>query len=434
VSERSSLLARVAVLRPLRVRDFRLLWIGTTISLLGDGIFPIALAWEVLRLSNSATALAVVGVTWSLPQIPLILLAGVVTDRLDRRHVIVAASVAQGIAVLGMAVLSLAGRLELWHVFSLAVVFGTGEAFFMPPVNALVADVVPQDLLVEANSNRQTVRPLAMNFIGPALGGVIVGAVGSGWAFMADAVSFGAAAGFALAMRHRPASRAPSRESVWHDARVGLRYVRERTWLWGAMVAATVVLLVYIGPFEVLIPFIVKNGLHGSAADLGLVFAAGGAGAIAVSVFVGQKGLPRRAVTFMYVAWIVATVVLAGFAVVQDVWQAMLVSAVMNGAFSGLMVVWYTLMQTLVPGELLGRVSSVDWMISAALVPLSFAITGPVAGAIGARATVAIAGLSGGAMLLAFVLLVPGLRDPERDGSLERAETAGQEADRMLSG
>jgi MFS family permease len=289
----------------------------------------------------------------------------------------------------------------------------------MPPVNALVADVVPQDLLVEANSNRQTVRPLAMQFIGPALGGLIVGTVGTGWAFMLDALSFAAAAAFALAMRHRPTRQVTEEESVWHDARVGLRYVRERTWLWGSMVAATVVLLVWIGPFEVLIPYIVKNGLHGSARDLGLVYAAGGAASIALSVFVGQRGLPRRAVTFMYVAWIVSTGVLAAFGIVQSVWQAMLVSAVMNGAFSGLMVVWYTLMQRLVPTELLGRVSSVDWMISLALVPASFAITGPVAGAIGARPTVAIAGISGALFLIAFVLLVPGLRDPERDGSLE---------------
>jgi predicted MFS family arabinose efflux permease len=426
VSRRAPLIDRVAILRPLRVRDFRMLWIGTTVSLLGDGIFPVALAWEVLHLSNSATALALVGVTWSVPQIPLILLAGVVADRLDRRHVVVGAALAQGVAVLAMALLSLAGRLELWHVFALAVLFGTGEAFFMPPVNALVADVVPQELLVEANSNRQTVRPLAMNFIGPALGGVIVGTLGTGWAFMADAVSFVAGAVFVLAIRHRPEPRERTEQSAWADARVGLRYVKERTWLWGAMVAATVVLLVYLGPFEVLIPFIVKNGLHGSAGDLGLVFAAGGLGAIAVSVVVGQRGLPRRAVTFMYVAWIVATGVLAAFALVQNVWQAMLVSAVMNGAFSGLIVVWYTLMQTLVPRSLLGRVSSIDWLISAALVPVSFAITGPIAGAIGARPTVAIAGISGALFLIAFVLVVPGLRDPERDGSLGR--------DRMLGG
>jgi Transmembrane secretion effector len=424
VSRRPSVIDRVAILRPLRVRDFRLLWIGTTVSLLGDGIFPIALAWEVLHLSNRATALALVGVTWTLPQIPLTLLAGVATDRLDRRHIIVGACGAQGVAVLVMALLSLAGRLELWHVLALAAVFGIGEGFFMPPVNAIVADVVPQNLLVEANSNRQTVRPLAMNFIGPALGGAIVGAIGSGWAFMADALSFGVAAVFVLAMRHRPAPRERTEGGVWEDARVGLRYVKERTWLWGAMVAATVVLLVYLGPFEVLIPFIIKNGLRGSAADLGLVYAAGGAGAIAVSIFVGQRGLPRRAVTFMYVAWIVSTGVLAAFAIVQTVWQAMLVSAVLNGAFSGLIVVWFTLVQTLVPGELLGRVSSVDWMVSAALVPVSFAITGPVAAAIGARPTVGIAGIAGAVFLTVFVLLVPGLRDPERDGSLR--------GDRML--
>jgi hypothetical protein len=426
VNEGNSPRSRIAILRPLRVRDFRLLWLGTTISLLGDGIFPVALAWAVLHLSNSPTALALVGVTWSLPQVPLMLVAGVASDRLDRRHVIVAAAATQGASVLAMAALSLAGRLELWHLFGLAAVYGIGEAFFFPPAQALVPDLLPADLLVEANANRQTVRPLAMNFVGPALGGVIVGVAGPGWAFMADALSFGLGAVFVLAMRHRPAARTSSEHGVWHDARVGLRYVRQRTWLWGAMVAATVVLLVYLGPFEVLIPFIVKNSLRGSAGDLGLVFAAGGAGAIAVSVFVGQRGLPRRAVTFMYLAWIVATGVLAAFGAVRTIWQAMIVSAVMNGAFSGLVVVWFTLIQRLVPGDLLGRVSSIDWMISAGLVPVSFAITGPVAEAIGARATVAIAGLSGAAFLIVFVLLVPGLRSPERDGSLV--------ADRMLGG
>jgi DHA3 family tetracycline resistance protein-like MFS transporter len=412
---------RIALLRPLRARDFRTLWIGSAISLLGDGVFPVALAWQVLRLSNAPTALALVSLTWTLPQVPLMLLSGVASDRFDRRRVLALAVTVQGLAVGAMGVLAVGGSLRLSHVVALAIVYGSGEAFFGPASTAIVPDLVEGELLVEANALQQFVRPMAMNFVGPALGGVIVGAAGAGWAFLIDAASFGVAASFALAVRHRRDRLAEaSRTTIWHQVAEGLRFVRARAWLWGAMVTATVALLAFVGPVDVLVPFIVKNELNGDASQLGLVFAAGGVGAIAASAILGQRGLPKRPITFMYLTWAVSTFSLTGFAVAHAIWQAMLVSALMHACFAGVMVAWYTLMQTLVPGEILGRVSSLDWMISAALVPVSFAATGPIASAVGARPTMAVAGLVGGTIVLLFFGLVRGIRQPEVDGSLGR--------------
>src|SRR6202008_4552620 len=108
--------SRVRMLTPLRHRDFRLLWSGMCVSLMGDGIFLVAMAWQVYALSKAPTALALVGIAMTLPTIAFLLLGGVVSDRLDRRRVMLAADVARGIAVAVMALLSLTGLLELWHV------------------------------------------------------------------------------------------------------------------------------------------------------------------------------------------------------------------------------------------------------------------------------------------------------------------------------
>jgi hypothetical protein len=172
------------------------------------------------------------------------------------------------------------------------------------------------------------------------------------------------------------------------------------------------------GPWETLMPFIVRNDLSGSATALGLVYAAGGIGAIVVAFAFAQRGrLPRRAMTALYLTWAVAMFATAGFGIVTRLWQAMLFSVVAEGAISGLVVIWYTVLQRLVPPELLGRVSSLDWMITIAGVPLSFAVVGPLADAIGADATLILAGLAGGTVTLAAMFL-PGALQPERDGSL----------------
>ena len=388
-------------------------------SLLGDGVYFVAIAWLVLDISNSPTSLGLVGVAWTLPQILSLLWAGVASDRWDRRLVMISADVMRGVPIAGIALLSLAGTIELWHVFVLVAVYGIGEGLFMPAFSAIVPDVVPQEELVEANSLDQFVRPLTLRFAGPALGGVIIAAVGVGAAFLIDAASFAISAIAVAAMTKRGSRRgsAGPAPSAWTEIREGLSYVRRLAWLWISLGVTAVALLTFYGPFQVLVPFLVKNPLEGSARDLGVVLATGGIGAIASSLVMSQVGLPRRQITFVYVTWALGTFALVGYAVSEELWHVAAATFAMEVLITAGMIVWTSLMQTKVPAHLLGRVSSLDWLVSTSLIPLSYGITGPIAGVIGLRATLALAGVVGAAVILA-ALLVPSVHDVERGDAL----------------
>jgi MFS family permease len=182
--------------------------------------------------------------------------------------------------------------------------------------------------------------------------------------------------------------------------------------------AAAAFLLAYWGPIDVLVPYRVRNELGGEASDYGLVLAFGGVGSIVAALLLGQRGLPRRHITFMYLAWTIGSFALVGFGLATAVWQLQAVSLLEGALFTAGMVVWGTLVQSLVPGELLGRVTSLDWFISTSLVPVSFALTGPVSAALGAQTTLVVAGIAAALVTIAF-LFVPGVRDTERDGSLQ---------------
>jgi Transmembrane secretion effector len=388
------------------------------VSLAGDGVYVVALAWQVYDLSDSPTALSVVGVAWTLPLGLFVLLGGIVTDRVERRHVMIVADIVRALAATTIGVLALAGAVELWHLVALAAVFGTGDAFFGPAFTSIVPQIVPPGLLLRANSLDQFVRPLAFMLVGPALGGWLVAAVGPGEAFLVDACTFLVSMVTLLLMLPRPLGRGPeSGRSMLRELREGLAFVRERAWLWATLLGAAVFLLAYWGPVEVLVPFRVRNELSGDADDFGLVLACGGLGSILAALLIGQRGLPRRHITFMYLAWGVGSLALVGMGLAAAVWQLMAITLLEGALFTGGMIVWGTLVHTLVPASLLGRVTSLDWFVSTSLVPVSFALTGPASAALGARATLVAAGIAACAATLA-ILLVPGVRDTERAGAL----------------
>jgi predicted MFS family arabinose efflux permease len=408
---------RIGLLAPFRIRDFRLLWTGMFVSMTGDGFYYVATAWQVYALSNRPSSLALIGVAWTLPQVLLVMLSGSLADRWDRRVLMIAGDAIRGVAIGTVGYLSITGHLTIPIMVGLVVVFGVGQAVFQPAFQSIVPVLVPQELLVQANSVNQFVRPFAIMIVGPALGGVVVGLLGPGWAFVFDAGTFVFSAWMVAAIRARRHAT-EAHESVWADTKAGLVFVRSQRWLMVSFGAAVLSLFAVWGPWETLMPFIVRNDLHGSATALGLVYAAGGVGAIVVAFAFAQWGrLPRRAMTALYLTWAVAMFATAGFGIVTHLWEAMLFSVVAEGAISGLVVIWFTVLQRLVPPELLGRVSSLDWMITIAGVPLSFAVVGPLADAIGADATLIFAGLAGGAVTVAAMFL-PGALKPERDGSL----------------
>jgi MFS family permease len=414
----SGRLSRVGILRPLRIRDFALLWAGATVSLAGDGVYVVALAWQVYELSDSPTALSLVGVAWTLPLGIFVLLGGIVSDRLERRRIMIAADVLRAVAGATIGVLSLTGAIELWHLIALAAVFGTGEAFFGPAFTSIVPQIVPRNLLLQANSLDQFIRPFAFLLMGPALGGWMVAAFGPGEAFLFDAGTFLVSAMAIFLIRPRRAAREDQAgRSLLRDLREGLAFVKANAWLWATLAAAAAFLLAYWGPIDVLVPYRVRNELGGEASDYGLVLAFGGVGSILAALILSQRGLPRHHITFMYLAWTIGSLALVGFGLATAVWQLQAVSLLEGAFFTAGMVVWGTLVQTLVPGELLGRVTSLDWFVSTSLVPVSFALTGPVSAVLGAQTTLVVAGIVAALVTVVF-LFVPGVRDTERDGSL----------------
>ncbi|MGH2735579.1 MAG: MFS transporter [Actinomycetota bacterium] len=403
---------RSGLLAPLKLRNFRLLWTGMTVSLLGDGVFVVAVAWQSYELSTSPFALSLVMLAMTVPHVLLLLIGGVASDRLDRRRVMLASDLIRGVAVAVVGILSLTGGLTLGWLSVLTAVYGAGTAFFGPAFDAVVPDVVPRHLLGQANSLDQLVKPLALRIAGPAFGGWLIAAGGPGHAFVFDALTFGASGLALTALRVAPKGR-PEVTSLRRDVVAGLAYVRSHVWLWGTFAAAAIAYLLFMGPVEVLLPFIVKEEMGRSAGDLGFIFAFGGVGSITAALLLGSRGLPKRTVTFIYVAWTLSTLTIAGYGMARSVWMLLIPSFLFNFFESAGTIVWATLKQHNVPTHLLGRVSSLDWLISIGLLPLSFALTGPVSTLFGGRSTLVAAGLLGAAVTLG-ALFLPGMRQAER--------------------
>jgi MFS family permease len=423
-------------LAPLRHRDFRLLWTGMSTSLIGNGILLVALAWQVYELSGVPAAMSAVGVALSLPHVVTLLIGGVVSDRFDPRRVMLVSDLVRCATMATLAALSISGAVRLWEIVVLAAVYGGAAGFFGPAFDALVPRLVNECDLVAANALDQFIRPVGIQIVGPMLGGAVIGLAGTGWAFAADAATFAGSAACLLAMRASAVTLPPEPDeaedtsSMWVDLREGVAYVRRNVWLWGTFLSATFTYLLFVGPTEVLLPYIVKTELGGSAAALGLILTSGGLGAIAAAVTVGWTGLPRRFITFMYTTWAVATLAVAGYGLATATWQLAAACVLVNGLEAAGAVAWATAKQRLVPGRLLGRVSSVDWFVSTALLPLSYAAVAPVASWIGVRHTLVGAGILGAVVTFGFLFL-PGMRLPEEQAGANRP--GRHRADRVLS-
>lgn len=417
--------ARLRMLRPLKIKDFALLWTGLTVSLLGDGIFFVALPLQVFALRSDAASYTLVLLAWTIPLVLLLIPGGLLSDRFDRRRLLIVSNGLQGIAIAGLGVLSLTGTLDFWHLYVAAGIYGSAEALFGPAFGAIVPDIVPKNLLVEANSLDNFSRPFSLRVAGPAVGGLIISVFGLGQAFLIDAATFALANVALLLMQPRRAVRPEDDEHlVFQEIKEGFRFVRSHRWLWGTLLATAIGLLAFYGPWQALVPYVVVHKLHAEE-SLGIVLAVGGLGSLLAAVLIGQRNLPRRSITLMYISMAVGTLMLAGFGLANGVWQAVVASFVMQGLFTTGIIVWNTTMHRHVPGHILGRVSSVDWLVSTSLIPISLAITGPLARGIGEDRTLVAAGIAGFVVLLAFLFL-PGVRDPDRAEEPQRFADAPQ--------
>jgi MFS family permease len=411
------------MLEPLRIRDFALLWTGMSVSLLGDAIFLVALAWQVYGLSNDTAALGWILAAYVAPMVVFLLAGGVLTDRIERRKMMIAADVIRALAIGVAGVLAVTGSLDLWKLALCAAATGVGDALFAPAFGSIVPEIVPRDSLAQANALDQFVRPIA-GMLGPAIAGVLIAVSGAGLALLVDAATFGVSIATALLLTPRPFEHRAGR-SAWREAREGFSFVRARTWLWGTLLIAG---LLNVAPAarNVLLPFVVKNDLHASAAALGAVYSATAMGALVSALVYGHRGLPRRYVLVMYVGWAVADLVIAGYGIATGVWQMVALGFVAGLGLAIGQAIWGTMLHRLVPRELLGRVTSLDWLISTSLMPVAMIGVGFLGNGIGARETLVLAGLVSATFTLLFLFAVPGLRDPERADSGAGGEPSGE--------
>ncbi len=405
----------------LSVRDFVLLWSGGTVSLFGDGIYFVTIAWEVYRLSNAPTALGVVSAAFGLPQVLLLLLGGVLSDRLDRRLVMLLGNVVSGVMIAGLGTLVLLHQLRLWEIVVLVAVYGISQAFFLPASRAIVPSLIRPELVPQAMAVEQFVQPLTSGLLGPAVGGVLIAAGGTGLAFLLDAGTFlvaGAALAAMASSQPDPAAAdavpASGRFAVLSEIREGLRFVRGLPWIWAGLCAAGIANIALTGPLTVLIPYLIKYRLHSGPETLGLFGACGGLGAILTAIYVGWRGVPRRDVNWIFLSWTIGTAALVPMGLAGAAWELLPLSFVTVSGIALGNVIWFSRMGVEVPGHILGRVASLDMMVSFSLTPLSSAVTGPLAAAIGARQVLILAGALGAVVPLLFLLLVPGLLGSHR--------------------
>ncbi len=370
-------------LEPLREREFRILFTGRLVSLVGNAVAPIALAFAVFELGGSGTDLGLVLAASTVPQLVFLLVGGVWADRLPRNLLIVGTNVVNGGVQIAAAVLLLAGAAELWHLIALAVVRGIAQAFFFPASQGLVPQTISAPRLQQANALLHVSMSLT-TVGGAALGGLLVAATSPGVALALDGATYVLSA-VVLATMRLPESQRLAAGSFLADLREGWGEFRGRRWLWVNVSQHAVQNAFVFGTFFILGPVVAYESL-GGASDWGFIVAAHAIGVLAGGVVVGSFR-PQRPLVWSSIAFVpvVAALLLLGSA--QPV-AAIVAAAAVSGIGVALSsVLWETTVQQHVPPEKLSRVVSFDALGSFAAIPIGYALIGPVSDAIGIEAT-----------------------------------------------
>jgi MFS family permease len=398
-------------LRPFRFGQYRLLASSVTLSLFGAGAWMIALVWQVIALDGGPTAVSFVAAASAGGMLATALLGGVLADRISQTKILLAVAGVRTVSIGLVAFLALSGWLELWHLVLAALVIGLGNGFTYPAYSALLPSILPPSDLMAANGVEGTLRPTIMQAAGPAVASAVIAASSPGAALAVVGVFEAASIVFLLAMKPVPLRRELSNpaehpvRATLIDLKDGFVYMARTPWLLATLLFASVLILLIMGPIEVLIPFVVKDRAGGGPGDHAIVMAAFGIGGAVGSLGMASFRMPRRYLTVMNLFWGAGCLPLAIVGVATDVVLIAVAVFVLGVCFSAPMVIWGTLLQRRVPPHMLGRVSSLDFFVSLVFMPLSMAIAGPVSAGIGLGATFLAAGLlPTGIAVLAIVL------------------------------
>jgi MFS family permease len=398
------------VLTPFRIPAYRRMALALTCGAFAYGVWTVALVWEVIRLGGGPAQLSAVSTAGAVGVLLPALLAGVVADRVPQKLIVMTVATAEVVSYTVVAVLSLTDLSRLWHLAVVSFFIGMGMAFYYSAYSAWLPAIVPESDLLAVNGFEGMVRPLVAQAIGPGVAGVVVGLASPGWACLVAAVVAGVGVVVQILIPRTPVRRDLSQvdthpvRGALNDIREGVAYMFRTPWLLATLLFASLMVLATMGPFEVLVPFVIKDRLGGDAGDHAIVLAAFGIGGGAGSLAMASMKMPRHYLTWMNLVWGVACLPLAVMGFATEIWVMVVCAFLLGVLFSAPMVIWGTLLQRRVPPELLGRVASLDFFVSISLMPVSMALAGPVSEAIGIGNTFLIAGVT--PILFAAVAIV----------------------------
>jgi len=381
---------RLKILAPLRHRNFRLLFIGQAISMIGNQLYFVALPFQILALHGSPLQLGTGFAIFATAQLVTILFGGALVDRLPRRRVILTMDLLSTVVVAMVAVLGFTHRLEIPYLYVLSAFFGATFSFYTPALSAIMPELIPPDVLVPGNALRGLSGQSA-RVIGPLIGGLVVSTAGPPWAFAIDAATF--AFSFVVFFFASPPERQPApRKPLLAEIREGVAYTFSVTWIWVAIIGFAATNGFFFAGFTVALPFLVLNVLHGTAATYGVIGAAAGVGEVAGGLIVGNMHFKNLLVgTYVFSALLGLSFAIYGI--------APLIPVVLIGGFAfSLCIVasnthWDSALQQHVPPNLIGRVTSVDFFGSYLVGPIAPVIAAAALNRIGPSLIFVIGGL-----------------------------------------
>src|SRR2546430_760285 len=370
--------SRARVLRAFQSRDFRLLWTGQAISLLGDAAFVVALGWRTFTLTGSARSLGIVLTFQGVGVLSTVLVGGALADRYDRRTLMLVSDAARFAIIGALVVVDATGHLTLGILLGVAFVEGLATGFFTPALGGLVPLVVEEPRLGSANALIGMARQGSL-LVGPSVAGLLYGFAGSTVVFGFNAVSY--LASFAFVWATRPPRAEPAEaQGTFREIWTGIRYVRSVPWLWVTITLFAFVLMFQWAPIQVLTPKLVRSHFDLGVRAYGLIFSMLGAGMIVGAVSFAQWSPRRRRGILSYLIWILNSLLVIVFAL--SPWYPLaLVASFARGACIGFgITIWETMLMELVPRHMLSRVVSLDWFGSLGLTPFGLLLVGAVSG------------------------------------------------------
>jgi MFS family permease len=370
---------RARVLHALRSRDFRLVWGGQSVSLIGNGALFVALGWRAVALTGKSTSLAFVLLLWSLGMLTTLLIGGALADRYERRRLMIISDISRGILVAGLAVVDASGHLTLTRLLLFALALGLGDGFFHPAFGGIVPLVVEQPLLASANALIGISRNISF-VIGPAIASALYAGVGPSTVFAFDAWTYAFSASLLWLARPRAVEREGEPTGTLREVVDGIRYIAGVPWLWVTISLAALIVMVAFAPYQALLPKLVQEHFHRGVGAYGTLFALQAVGMVVGALLFGQINPRRHRVVLFYSFFALNDLCVIAMALVAS-YRTAIALVTMRGTLIGFSnALWETVMIELVPEDKLSRVVSLDYFGSFGLTPVGFALTALLAG------------------------------------------------------